>query len=275
MLNGKGPYHFILDTGGSNMIDPTVAWGIGARPSGGLRGGGIGSRTNELQFTRVAQISIGGATLADQPFEVRELGLRTDYGMFGTTPKREMQGLIGYELPARFIVTIDYVAKRMTLRTPTTADASSSRAAAIPLLFDRTIPALACKLAGIDATCDLDTGSFATFITKPFLDAHPSVLPKWFSSAATIPVLPEMGVVAGGFGGRSTGQVGQLSSMQLGSSTLNAIDKTIFSSDSRGFGADEYVSAIVGNPVLEHFVITLDYPHALMSLAPAGNPSSL
>src|SRR5260370_25863 len=91
------------------------------------RSGGIGARTREIQFTRLDRVSIGAATLYGQPFEIRELGPRSlnnpwlwmaggDTSM--VTPKRELQGLIGYELPARFRVTIDYAAGRMILRNP-------------------------------------------------------------------------------------------------------------------------------------------------------------
>jgi hypothetical protein len=118
MLNGKGPFHFWFDTGGRNIIDPTVAWNIGARTMSGVRGGGIGARTREMQFARVDQVSVGAATLTAQDFMVTELGPRTSYVPFGLTPKREIQGLIGYELPARFLTTIDYANRRMTLRTP-------------------------------------------------------------------------------------------------------------------------------------------------------------
>jgi hypothetical protein len=219
----------------------------------------------------VQRVEVGGASLVDQPFEIRGLGPRTDYGAFGTTPKRELQGLIGYELPARALVTIDYAAKRMILRSTAATGEPSSDAGVIPLTFDRTIPALACKLASFDATCVLDTGSFAIFVTKPFADAHPAVVPQWFSGAAIIPVLPEMGVVASGFGGRSKGQIGRLATIQFGAQSLNAIDKTVFSSDDRGMGADEYIDAIVGNPVWEHFVLTLDYPHGLIRLTPSSS----
>jgi hypothetical protein len=52
-LNGKGPFYFLFDSGGRNIMDPTVAWAIGARTTGGIRGGGIGARSSEMQFARV------------------------------------------------------------------------------------------------------------------------------------------------------------------------------------------------------------------------------
>ncbi|MBV8173516.1 MAG: aspartyl protease family protein [Verrucomicrobia bacterium] len=273
MLNGKGPFHFIFDTGGRNMVDPTVAYQAGARSIGSWRSGGVGPHATVVQYTQIDQVQIGSATLSAQPFEIRELGPRTSYGSFGTTPKRELQGLIGYELPARFIVTIDYTGRRMIIRN---ADQSQPGSAVrdVPLGFRGTWPLVKCSLAGFDGTCLLDTGSSAVMISKPFIDAHPAVMPRWFTGAAFIPIMPMEGVVARGFGGRSKGQVGTLVSVQLGSHTVNGIEKTIFSMDERGVGADPYISAIVGNLVLEHFAVTFDYPHGWLGLSPPGSSDS-
>ena len=57
MLNGKGPYHFIFDTGGSNVVDPAVAKEIGAVGSGSAQGNGVGSQTESLSFARVRRVS--------------------------------------------------------------------------------------------------------------------------------------------------------------------------------------------------------------------------
>jgi len=271
-INGKGPFHFWFDTGGRNIMDPTVAWAVGARASGSVRVGGIGSRTSEMQFTRVDQVSIGAATLTGQDFLITQLGPRSTYVPFGLTPKREVQGLIGYELPARFPITIDYAAGRMTLRTPEAFHIVAPGGSPIPLRFNGTIPTIDCHVAGIDGTCELDTGSVTVLVSKPFIDAHPEVLPRWFSGSAMIPLLPTRGIVASGFGGWSKGQVGELSSLQLGTKTLKGIDKTIFSLDEKGALADPLVAAIIGNPVLKRLTMTLNYPDEMLWLVPNNTP---
>ena len=271
-INGKGPFHFWFDTGCRNIMDPTVAWEVGASPVGSLRAGGIGGRSSEMQLTRVDRISIGAATLTGQDFLITQLGPRNTYVPFGQTPRREVQGLIGYELPARFLTTIDYAAGRMTLRTPEAFRLTSPGGSPIPLLFSGTVPAMQCQLARINGTCELDTGSFTILVSKPFIDAHPEVLPRWFSGSAMIPLLPTRGIVATGFGGWSKGQVGKLSSLQLGANILKGIDKTIFSMDEKGALADPSVAAIIGNPVLERFTMTLNYPDGTLWLVPAGSP---
>jgi hypothetical protein len=109
-------------------------------------------------------------------------------------------------------------------------------------------------------------------VSKPFIDAHPEVLPRWFSGSAMIPLLPTRGIVASGFGGWSKGQVGELSSLQLGAKTLKGIDKTIFSLDEKGALADPLVAAIIGNPVLKRLTMTLNYPDEMLWLVPNNTP---
>ena len=63
MLNGKGPYHFIFDTGGANVIDPAVAQEIGATGAGSVQGSGVGSQTEGLSFAKVNAMQIGDAVV--------------------------------------------------------------------------------------------------------------------------------------------------------------------------------------------------------------------
>jgi hypothetical protein len=269
-INGKGPFHFLFDTGGSNTIDPTVAWQVGAQPSGSEQVGGVGPRTSHMQFTRVDQVAIGAATLSGQDFLVTELGPRSNYVPygFGQFPKREVQGMIGYELPARFLTTIDYAAGRMTLRTPEASHSGAIHGPAIYLLFNGTIPAIVCQIAGINGICALDTGASPVLVSKPFIDAHPEALPRWFSGPPMmIPIPLTQGIVARGFGGWSKGRVGELSSLQLGDNTLRSIDRTIFSLDEQGMLADPFIAAIIGNQVLERFRVTFNYRDATLWLA--------
>jgi hypothetical protein len=261
MLNGKGPFHFNFDTGGRNVVDPTVAYQAGAKPTGSLRIDGVGPYATEGQVTQIDQVAIGGATLSAQSFLITELGPRTNWGgWYGTTPKRELQGLIGYELPARFMVTIDYATSRMTIQNAEQSPAGS-HGDDMPIAFSGTWPILKCTLSGFDGACLLDTGSSVMMVNKPFIDAHPAVLPRWFSGSNRF---------EGGFGGLSKGKGGTLTSAQFGSHTLNNVAKTIFSMDERGLGADPYVAAIVGNSVWEHFILTLNYPGGWLRLKSPG-----
>jgi hypothetical protein len=132
-------------------------------------------------------------------------------------------------------------------------------ASPIPVLFDGTIPAIPCQLAEIDTTCDVDTGSTSVLVTRPFIESHQGVLPQRLGTA---------GIVGTGFGGLLKGRIGRLSSIRLGSNTLRDIDYTVFSSDRKGWAADPFSGAFVGNRLLLQFTMTLDYPDAALWLVP-------
>jgi hypothetical protein len=98
-------------------------------------------------------------------------------------------------------------------------------------------------------------------VTKPFIDAHPQVLPRWFTTASAY---------ISGIGGWSRVRAGKLASLQLGASTISDVDAA-FSLADKGALADPFFSALVGNPVLKRFTVTFDYPEATMRLSPAAD----
>src|SRR2546425_11584047 len=97
-------------------------------------------------------------------------------------------------------------------------------------------------------------------VTKPFIDAHPQVLPRWFTGSGYV----------SGFGGWSRARLGKLASLRLGASTISDVDAA-FSLADKGALANPFFSALVGNPVLKRFTVTFDYPDATMSFSPAAD----
>ncbi len=110
MLNGKGPYRFIFDTGGSNVVDPAVAKEIGALSAGS------GSRQRRrfadrrLEFRQRFVAASRRRRVKDQLFAVAP----TRMG-FGVSAGRQVDGLIGWEVLARYITTFDYANLQVTL----------------------------------------------------------------------------------------------------------------------------------------------------------------
>jgi hypothetical protein len=69
-LNGRGPYQFAFDTGGSNVLDSGVAKALGLNTSGSMQGGGVGNQTEGASFAKIKKLTIGDAAVADQYFAV-------------------------------------------------------------------------------------------------------------------------------------------------------------------------------------------------------------
>ena len=55
-LNGKGPYSFILDTGGHDILSVEAAKTLGLKPVGAGEGGGSGAGKVSVQYTRVDRV---------------------------------------------------------------------------------------------------------------------------------------------------------------------------------------------------------------------------
>src|SRR5580698_5068683 len=74
MLNGKGPFHFAFDTGGANVIDPSVTKELGLTSGGSAQVGGVGSATAASSFATISSLQIGNALVRNQVFLVLPIG---------------------------------------------------------------------------------------------------------------------------------------------------------------------------------------------------------
>jgi hypothetical protein len=252
-LNGKGPYHFIFDTGGANIVDPAVAKEIGALGSGSAQGSGVGSQTEGVSFGKVAKLQVGDAVLTDQLFAIAP----TRMG-FGVSAGRPVDGLIGWEVLARYVTTFDYAGKTVTLSLPGSTSAPAG-AHAIPFVFYGTQPQIACTIDGVPAECAIDTGARDTVsFMAPFTAAHPQIVPATLSAP---------GINGFGVGGPAIGRLGRVASIGMGDFTLTNLVAD-YSSQTQGAFAAPFVGANIGGNLLRRFTVTFDYPNGTMALVP-------
>ncbi len=253
MLNGKGPYHFIFDTGGANVVDPAVAKEIGAFGSGSAQGSGAGSQTESFSFATVATLGVGDALLTDQFFAIAP----TRQG-FGVSAGRPVDGLIGWEVLARYITTFDYANRRVVLSMPGTAQPPAN-GHVVPFVFYGTQPQIACTIDGTPAECTIDTGARDTisFMT-PFLAVNPQVVP-----ATTTAV----GVSGFGFGGPAMGKLGRVQTVGIDDLQLTNLVAD-YSEQTAGALAAPFVGANIGGNLLRRFSVTFDYGNGTMTLVP-------
>jgi hypothetical protein len=256
MLNGKGPYHFIFDTGGANVVDPAVAKEIGASGNGLAQGSGVGSQTEGLSFANVAKLQVGDAVLTNQLFAVAPTRLG-----FGVSAGRQVDGLIGWEVLARYVTTFDYANRQVTLSMPGTVQPPAN-AHVVPFVLYGTQPQIACTIDGIPAECTIDTGArdTITFMT-PFIKAHPQIVP-----ATTTAV----GVDGFGFGGAALGRLGRIAEIGIGDYQLNDLVGD-FATQTAGALAAPFVGANIGGNLLRRFTVTFDYGNGTMALVPNGD----
>ncbi len=253
MLNGKGPYRFIFDTGGQNIVDPAVAKEIGAFGKGSAQGSGVGSSTESLSFATVDALQVGDAVLRNQLFAVAPV--RQGFGISGGQPA---DGLIGWEVLARFVTNFNYAQKIVVLTLPSAAHAPAG-AHVVPFVFNGTQPQIACAIDAIPSECTIDTGARDTMsFYGPYVAAHPQVQPS---------TLTANGITGFGVGGPSLGRLGRVRTLQIDDLTMNDLVAD-FTTQAQGVFASPFTAANLGGNLLRRFDVTFDYGRETVALVP-------
>jgi Aspartyl protease/PDZ domain len=253
MLNGKGPYDFVFDTGGANVVDPEVAKQIGAISGGSAQVSGVGNTTESSSFATIKTLQVGDATVTNQVFVV--LPLRKGFGIRAGLP---IDGVIGYEVLSRFVTTFDYGKKQVVFQMPGTYTAPAG-ASVVPIAQYGTQPQFACSIDDVPTTCTLDTGARDSLsLFTPFVKLHPDVVPATLTAS---------GVNGFGVGGATIGRLGRVQTLSFGGVTLHDLVGD-YTTQTEGAFAMPFIGANVGGAVWKRFTMTLDYERLTMTLTP-------
>src|SRR6202041_2571715 len=91
-LNGRGPFHFLLDTGaGGVTVSTDVAQQLGLHVGDAGEGQGVGEKIVHAGQTHIAQLQMGALTLADMETNVMDLSDAPQ--VFGSKP---FDGIMGW-----------------------------------------------------------------------------------------------------------------------------------------------------------------------------------
>lgn len=251
-VNGQGPFFFIFDSGGVNLVTPPTAQKLGLKSEGDMEGNGAGSGHMDVGLTKISSVRIGDATIKDQVFAV--LPLNEISNVEGV----DEQGMIGYETFRRFVTRVDYGAQTITLTKVADFDPTDA-GAAIPISFNgNTIEAQA-TFDGVPGNFTIDTGSRASLI----LDA-PFVAKNNLRAGAGKGV---DAVTGWGVGGATTSYATRGKSLQIGPMTVaNPIVE--MATDKGGATVDSSIAGNIGAGILKRYIVTLDYEHSKMYLKP-------
>jgi len=255
-VNGKGPFQFIFDTGGHNIIAPPLAKELGLKVEGQLAGTGAGEGAVEGGLVNGMQLEVGQASVKNQIFIVFPLD------KLGDIEGIPMPGMVGYETFRRFVTRIDYGAHTLTLIDPKRFNPKNA-GTPVKFVFNEHVPEVMGTFEGIPAKFDIDTGSRAELtVTKPFAEAN--------HLRATHPKGVDA-VDGWGVGGPSRAYVTRGAAMTLGDVEIDDFVASL-STDGKGvFAGDEY-SGNVGAGILKRFVVTFDYYNQLLYLKPLPQP---
>jgi len=254
-LNGKGPFRLLCDTGGQNIVTPELVKELGLESEGALQGRGVGEKSEDVGVTKLETLRIGDATLSHQVFAVYNL---TPLGEVEGLP---IQGLVGYEVFKRFVVTIDYEHQRLTLTLPASF-AYAGTGTVVPFKFNSQVPQVEGEIDGIPGKFDIDTGSRGSLtVLAPFAETH----------GLKARYKPKVEAITGwGVGGAARGLVTRAKTLKLGNVSIgNPLME--FSLQKKGAFTDPYVAGNVGGGVLKRFNLIFDYPKQRLIFERNGN----
>ena len=250
-VNGAGPFPFLLDTGGHDILTPATVEALRLRSVGNGTSGGGGERTLPTGYAQVGSLQIGKARIDHQTMIVLDFAPRAIEGL-------QVGGMLGLSTLQRFVVQIDYAAGTVTLIDPARFDPTQA-GSALPFVFYDHMPQLAGAVDGIPARITIDTGSRSEITrSTPFVQTH--------DLATRLPGGVEM-LSGWGAGGPVTSHRVRLRSLALGG--LDTADVVVdLSNQSKGFFADANSDGNIGSGWLKRFVVTFDYAHQVMYLRP-------
>jgi hypothetical protein len=248
-LNGRGPFPFVLDTGGHFILTPQTARRIGVRGVGAGNELGQGTGIRKTSFARVATLRIGSAVVRDQFADI----IPYSYRRLQRTPHAPKAGWLGLQFFERFRTTMNPQTRRLTItalaRRSTVAPRNGVR---IPLLFEEDAPVVACRIEGHPGTCMIDSGN-----------AGPTIVEGHWLERAGLTARLHRGLEDDGDRiARARIDIGPLSLRR------ELVD---FSPPAlRGSESTQAVAAILSQNVLDRYVTTIDYGDGTMTLQPLG-----
>jgi predicted aspartyl protease len=251
MVNGKGPFTFIVDTGGHTLISPSTARAVGLTSVGESSTSGAGEKSETTGFARYREIALGAVRLTDQTAFVTNIYDKSVEGI-------PVDGMLGFELFARFAVRIDYGAQKMTLWEFSKLDPKEA-GTPVPFVFYDHMPNVAGDIDGMPARFDIDTGSRSEIdITSPFV-RRMDLRNRYRPGISTI--------TGWGVGGASRSYVVRIPALTLGTVKSENIVAGLSEAKGGSFSDANYAGNL-GSGFLKRFVVTFDYSHKTMYLKP-------
>lgn len=257
-IDGRGPFPFLVDTGGHNILTPSTLASLALRSEGVSPSSGAGETTVSNGYARVREINAGGAVLREQTVVTLDFSPPDVEGL-------TLGGMLGVEFLERFVVTVDYGAATITLIDPDRFGATDRKSlgTAIPMRFYVHMPQIDGTIDGRHARLNIDTGARDELtVTSPFVSANR--LRSAYPGGVTM-------TTGWGVGGPSRTYAIRASAVSLGPIEVRRPIMGL-SAAARGSFADASYDGNVGSGLLKRFAVTFDYGRQTMYLRPIARP---
>jgi hypothetical protein len=255
-INGLGPYQFVFDTGGSNIVDPEVARTLGLSLKEDGEAWGAGAGRQQAWTTQVDIARVGGVEMKATAFRAVSLeAIRRAIGF------RRLDGIVGQELFERFVIDIDYERSQLSFHDPKSFAAAKELGPPLRLSFLGGIPMLDAEVDGLRGPFVLDTGDRSSLtLFVPFVERHG--LRQRYSNQVHA-------VTGWGVGGPIPADVTRVGKLTLAGYTLPGIVTRMPVLKSGAFAMSDAAGSI-GTGVFKRFRTVFDYSRKQMFLKPNG-----
>lgn len=243
-LDGKGPFAFILDTGGHDIMTPDVAKLLGLQAVGSGTSGGAGEGTMTQADVRVGRFEIGDAVMTDQHFFVMPL----QYGTIERGARAPLAGIIGLEVFERFGVRVDYRAKTLTLR-PRVDHKHVGGGVPLRMTFADDMPLVEAGFEGQRGDFAIDTGNGGSMLVQ-HVWAERVGLAKRLKSGIEM--------VSYGAGGASRNWASRVDHFGIAGQDLRH-QVARYAEDKHGSFSSRTEAGNIGSDVLAQFTLDFDY----------------
>jgi len=243
-INGSKPLSFVLDTGSTRiLIDRKLAASLGLKASGTGSLQGAGAGRIPIEFIHDVGIALPG--VASDGYDLSTADLQPLEAVDGG----KVDGIIGYPFFSRFVITVDYEAKRLTLTSPG-AFHSNSAAQILPIELRNKWPFVKGELflpgpVTVQDSFLIDSGS-SDAVDHPIVMTLESRVPS------------KSGV---GLGAEVQGATARATSFRLGRYTVEGPLVACC-------GGTDATSKLIGSEILRRFTVTFDYPSSRILLTP-------
>lgn len=246
MLNGRGPFRFVLDSGAAmNVVTPAAAARLGLTSQGKLLVQGTSDSTSSGTLVTIARTSLGTLTQADQTFAVVPIGYPG------------VDGLLGFQWLRQAVTRIAWATRKVTFYDPA-AWVYRGTAPARSLDFHGNVPRVEARIDGHAGWFNLDIGDFAGVTVNPA-----------FARATGLDIAYPTGEEShyGGVGGGAYALMTTAKLLEFGSASLQGPQLQL-SHQTHDLLSKPGLAGNLGYGVLHRFDIVLDYPGSRIYFEP-------
>jgi hypothetical protein len=244
-LNGRGPFHCILDTGnGDFAIVDDVAQRLGLKVAEAGQESGVGEKKVSTGQTQIAKVQLG-----DLQFEDLEATVLPNLDLGNVFGKKSVDGIVGLDVFQQVVVKHDYIHMVLTFTLP---DKFNYRGSGVIVHFDRPrqIPVVDAVLDGVRGKFGIDTGARSSLLAYgPFVDQN-KLKEKYDAKLE--------GVTGWGIGGPVRSLLARAKEVRIGEVVVRDLVVRL-STQKTGLTTSSAMAGLIGPDVLSQFDLTVDY----------------